>query len=193
MRRLHHERRAMKKVLVTQRLRLRAPQPGDEHAAHAGWAQDGEVLAYLGWRARTDLAHTRAQLDWDQARWLKRSAFTWMLLESGGAPLGMVQLVAQRLDAPTHHLRLGFLLARRHWGRGLMREAVAAVVSEAFAQDKVWRVDALCDVDNHASARLLRALGFAQEGVLRRHSLHPNVSDEPRDVALFARIRAAPA
>jgi hypothetical protein len=53
------------------------------------------------------------------ARQLKRSASTWRLLETGGqretAPLGMVQLVAQRLDAPTHHLRLGFLMARRHW------------------------------------------------------------------------------
>jgi RimJ/RimL family protein N-acetyltransferase len=53
----------------------------------------------------------------------------------------------------------------------------------------VWRIDALCDVDNHASARLLHALGFAHEGVLRRHSLHPNVSAEPRDVTVHARLR----
>lgn len=152
------------------------------------------MLAWLGWRPRTDLAQTRAQLEWDQARWLKRSAFTWMLVEpagpQGAAPVGMVQLVAQRLDAPPHHLRLGFLMARSHWGRGLMREAIAAVVDEGFAQDPVWRIDALCDIDNHASARLLRALDFVQEGVLRRHSLHPNAGDEPRDVAVFARVRA---
>jgi len=183
----------MNKLLLTRRLRLRAPRPGDELAADAHWARDGEVLAYLGWRPRLDLAQTRAQLEWEQARWLKRSAFTWMLVEAdgtqGSAPVGMVQLVAQRLDAPPHHLRLGFLLARAHWGRGLMREAVAAVVAEAFAQGHVWRVDALCDVDNHASARLLRALDFAHEGVLRRHAVHPNISDEPRDVALFALAR----
>jgi RimJ/RimL family protein N-acetyltransferase len=183
----------MRKVLRTPRLHLRAPQPGDEHAAHANWARDGEVLAWLGWRPRSELAQTRAQLDWDQARWLKRSAFTWMLVEpagtQGAAPVGMVQLVAQRLDAPPHHLRLGFLLARAHWGRGLMREAVAAVAAEAFEQSHVWRIDALCDVDNHASARLLRALGFVHEGILRRHSLHPNVSDEPRDVASYALAR----
>lgn len=179
----------MKRVLHTRRLRLRAPQPGDEHAAFAGWAQDPQVLRYLGWRPHTQLSETRQQLDWDQARWLKRTAFTWLLVEAQGAPIGMVQLVPQRFDGPPHHLRLGYLLARAQWRRGLMREAVAAVLAEAFAHGGVWRVDALCDVDNSASSRLLQSLGFEGEGVLRRHSLHPNVSAEPRDVSVHARLR----
>lgn len=187
----------MKRVLHTARLRLRAPQPGDEHAAFAGWAQDLDVLRYLGWRPHDGLAETRAQLGWDQARWLKRTAWTWLLVEqraaaagpAHGTPIGMVQLIPQRFDGPAHHLRLGYLLARAQWGRGLMREAVAAVLAEAFAQASVRRVDALCDVDNHASARLLQALRFAREGVLHQHSLHPNVSGEPRDVTLYAQLR----
>jgi len=179
----------MKRMLHTERLRLRAPQPGDERAAFEAWAQDREVLRYLGWRPHRSIDDTRAQLDWDQARWLKRSAWTWLLIEPRGAPIGLVQLVPQRFDAPPHHLRLGYLLARAHWGRGLMREAVTAVVDEAFAQDAVWRVDALCDVDNQASRRLLDSLGFAHEGMLRRHSLHPGVGDEPRDVTVHARLR----
>lgn len=181
----------MNRVLHTERLRLRAPQPGDEHAAFDGWARDPDVLRYLGWRPHSAVADTRAQLGWDQARWLKRSAWTWLLVEPRGAPIGLVQLVPQRLDVPPHHLRLGYLMARSHWGRGLMREALAAVIDEAFAQTPAWRIDALCDVENHASARLLHALGFAQEGVLRRHSVHPNLGAEPRDVTVHARLRAA--
>ena len=71
----------MKRVLLTERLRLRAPQPGDELAAFDGWARDLEVLRYLGWRPHRAIADTRAQLDWDQARWLKRSAWTWLLIQ----------------------------------------------------------------------------------------------------------------
>ena len=189
----------MNRVLLTERLRLRAPQPGDEQAAFDGWARDPDVLRFLGWRPHAAVADTRAQLDWDQARWLKRSAWTWLLVQQAaghttprlpkGTPIGLVQLVPQRFDGPAHHLRLGCLLTRSHWGQGLMREAVAAVLAEAFAQTPVWRIDALCDVDNRASARLFDALGFAQEGVLRRHSLHPNVGDEPRDVTVHARLR----
>lgn len=197
----------MKRVLLTERLRLRAPQPGDELAAFDGWARDPEVLRYLGWRPHRALADTRAQLDWDQARWLKRSAWTWLLIQQAtgrhtsaepgdsaphprGTAIGIVQLIPQRFDGPVHHLRLGCLLTRSRWGQGLMREAVSAVLAEAFEQASVWRVDALCDVDNHASARLFDALGFEHEGVLRRHSLHPNVGDEPRDVTVHARLRS---
>lgn len=66
------------------------------------------------------------------------------------------------------------------------------MLTEAFEQDSVWRVDALCDVDNPASARVLQAVGLVQEGILRRHSLHPNVSGSPRDVTVHARLRGLP-
>jgi ribosomal-protein-alanine N-acetyltransferase len=176
---------------------LRAPRPGDEHAAHARWARDPAVQRFLEWQPHEQLGQTRAQLEWDQARWLKGSAWTWLLVDRaahapGGPaaePFGMVQLVPQRLERPAHHLRLGYLLARSHWGRGLMREAVAAVLRQAYAQPAVWRVDALCDLDNVASQRVLEALGFEREGTLRRHSLHPNLGSEPRDVALYASVR----
>lgn len=53
----------MKRLLQGPRLVLRPPQPGDEHAAFAGWAQDAEVLRYLGWRPHEQLSQTRAQLE----------------------------------------------------------------------------------------------------------------------------------
>lgn len=181
----------MKRVLHTERLCLRAPQPGDEHAAFERWAQDPQVLRYLGWRPHAALADTRRQLDWEQARWLKRSAFTWLLVEPLDGPVGMVQLVPQRLDGPAHHLRLGYLIARTHQRRGLMAEALVAVLAHAFEAPGVWRVDALCDVDNTASQALLARLGLRCEGRLARHSLHPNLGERPRDVWVYAACRDA--
>lgn len=193
----------MDRHLRTPRLILRPPQPGDEHPAHARWAADPQVLRYLGWRPHASIEQTRQQLDWEQARWLKRSAWTWLLLARAGAPpgeaalpggpLGLVQLLPMRLDAPPHHLRLGFLLAALAQGRGLMAEAVRAVVAQAFAEPGVWRIDALCDVDNEASRRLLERLGFQCEGRLARHTLHPNIGTTPRDVWSYAMVREAPA
>jgi len=172
----------MKRQLHSARLLLRPPQPGDEQAVFHGWAQDLDVLRYLAWPPARDLAHT-------QARWLKHSAWTWLLMPHGGTPIGLVQLLPLQLDGPVHHLRLGYLLARAHWGQGLMQEAVQAALDAAWADPALCRIDALCDVDNPASARLLQRLGFEQEGRLRRHSRHPNVSESPRDVTLHARVR----
>lgn len=183
--------------LHTPRLWLRPPRPGDADAAHAGWAADPAVLRYLDWRPSATLAQTRTRLDWDAARWLKGSCWTWLLVERtvgavAPAPIGLVSLTPQQLDGPTHHLRLGYLLAPRHQRRGLMLEALQAVCAAAWLDPAVQRLDALCDVENTASARLLARLGWTCEGRLRRHSRHPNVSDLPRDVWLFATVRAAP-
>ncbi len=172
---------------------LRPPQAGDAEAVFQRWAADAQVLRWLGWRPHTHADQTRQQLAWDEARWLKKSAFTWMLLPAAERqPVGLVQLLPQQLDGRAHHLRLGFVLARGWQGRGLMRAAVACVGEQAFAEvPELWRIDALCDVDNRPSARLLEAAGYACEGRLARMLMHPNVSDTPRDVWLYARWRQA--
>jgi ribosomal-protein-alanine N-acetyltransferase len=75
---------------------------------------------------------------------------------------------------------LAFDLAQAHWGKGLMRQAVAAVIQWAFRQDQIDRVHAFVRVDNSRSERLLVRSGFVREGCLRsyrvcrgqRHDFH---------------------
>ncbi|MDO9313441.1 MAG: hypothetical protein Q7T97_02715 [Burkholderiaceae bacterium] len=47
----------------------------------------------------------------------------------------------------------------------------------------------MCDFENPASQRLLAQVGLVNEGRLVRHTLHPNASDQPRDVWLYAAVR----
>ena len=58
-----------------------------------------------------------------------------------------------------------------------------------MAQPLVFRISAVCDVENVGSARVLEKSGFVREGVLRRWMMHPNVSNEPRDCYSYARVR----
>jgi len=50
-------------------------------------------------------------------------------------------------------------------------------------------VQAFCDVDNLGSARVMENAGMQREGLLRRYVLHPNISDVPRDVYLYAVVK----
>ena len=70
-----------------------------------------------------------------------------------------------------------------------MTEVLAEVARWAMTQPDVWRIGAVCDVENRASARVMEKAGLTREGVLRRWLVHPNVSDEPRDCFSFARTR----
>jgi [ribosomal protein S5]-alanine N-acetyltransferase len=88
-----------------------------------------------------------------------------------------------------HRLDFGYVLSRPYWGRGLMTETLTAVVGWAMRQPSIWRISAVCDVDNPASARVMEKAGLQREGVLRRWILHPNAGSEPRDCFMYAKTR----
>lgn len=84
---------------------------------------------------------------------------------------------------------LAFDLARPHWGRGLMRQAVAAVIQWAFQQDRVDRVHAFVRVDNKRSESLLERVGFVREGRLRSYRL---CRGQPHDFHIYGLLRSDP-
>jgi ribosomal-protein-alanine N-acetyltransferase len=88
-----------------------------------------------------------------------------------------------------HITDIGYVLARAHWGKGLMTEAVRALTDAALGSPEICRVQASCDVDNRASARVLEKSGFSCEGRLERYTIHPNIAAEPRPCFLYARCR----
>lgn len=65
---------------------------------------------------------------------------------------------------------LGYALAARHQGQGLMSEAVRAATVFAFETLGLHRVEANYREDNARSARLLARLGFHIEGRRREAS-----------------------
>jgi len=58
-----------------------------------------------------------------------------------------------------------------------------------LAQPAMYRVWAVCDVDNTASARVMEKIGMMREGLMRRGVLHPNISSEPRDCWVYAKVK----
>jgi RimJ/RimL family protein N-acetyltransferase len=57
---------------------------------------------------------------------------------------------------------IGFLLAHDLHGRGLMREALEAVIAHLFATHPITRLTAESDPRNVASIALLQRLGFRE-------------------------------
>jgi ribosomal-protein-alanine N-acetyltransferase len=172
-------------ALATARLRLRAPVLDDAAAIFAEYAQDPEVTRYLTWQPHASVEVTREFLRRCAEAWRGDREFPWALtLRERDRAIGMLTLRAEG-----HRVNLGYALARPYWGRGLMTEAAAAVVQWALAQPDVYRVWAVCDVENAASARVLEKAGLEREGVLRRWIHHPGAGSTPRDCLCYARVR----
>ncbi|MGH7047615.1 MAG: GNAT family N-acetyltransferase [Stellaceae bacterium] len=167
----------------TERLVLRPIARSDALAIFSSYAQDPEIVRYLIWRPHRTLAETEAYV----ARCLSASASRTYAL-SGRTGRRLCGAFELRQPAP-HRLDCGYVLARPFWGSGLMTEALAEVVRWAVNDPGIWRIGAVCDIANLASARVMEKAGLEREGVLRRWLVHPNIGPEPRDCFSYARVR----
>jgi ribosomal-protein-alanine N-acetyltransferase len=170
---------------ATERLILRPIEAGDAGAIFTGYAQDPDVVRYLTFRPHRDLGDTETYIARCLATPVSRACTYALIGREHGALLGAFEL---RWLEP-HRLDCGYVLARPWWGRGLMTEALTAVAEWAMAQREIWRLGAVCDIDNLASARVMEKAGLRQEGILRRWIMHPNISAEPRDCLSYAITR----
>jgi ribosomal-protein-alanine N-acetyltransferase len=71
---------------------------------------------------------------------------------------------------PSFRGGLGYDLARDYWRQGIMTEALSAILQFGFEKLGLNRVEALVMLENTASVRLLRKLGFQEEGILREYA-----------------------
>jgi ribosomal-protein-alanine N-acetyltransferase len=74
-------------------------------------------------------------------------------------------------DRKVGSAELGYDLAPAHWGKGIMAEALRAILDYAFATMELNRVQVLVMPRNERSLRLAARLGFVREGVLRDHGV----------------------
>ena len=148
--------------LITKRLRLRQFRPGDVEGMHACFG-DLEAMRYWNFPACKATA--------DTARWVKALAkaksphewLGWAVAEKrGDRCLGMVNY--HHREPHNRRLEIGYILAPGQQGKGLMTEAMQAVLDHCFVQLGVHRVEALIHPDNAASIRLATRLGFRLEG-----------------------------
>jgi [ribosomal protein S5]-alanine N-acetyltransferase len=174
------------KNLSTDRLRLRVPTREDAEEMFVRYANDAEVSRYLSWTPHRSVRETAAFVERAIADRENGSSFSWLVYPLRRGPL-LGSIGCRNLGTT---LQLGYCLARDAWGRGIATEATLAFLTFAFVNENVWRVQAYCDVENPASARVLQKAGLELEGVLRRYMIMPNLGDMPRDVFCYAKVRA---
>ncbi|CAN6286840.1 unnamed protein product [Urochloa humidicola] len=85
---------------------------------------------------------------------------------------------------------LGYVLARAHWGKGVATAAVKRTVAAVFGEvEGLERVEALVDVANPASQRVLEKAGFTREAVLRKYGFKKGAV---HDMVMFSFIDTDP-
>ncbi|MEL6275803.1 MAG: GNAT family N-acetyltransferase [Bacteroidota bacterium] len=173
-------------LITTKRLYLRRPGMADAITIFERWGTDAEVAKYTSWRPHEKVDTLECWLGEIIPAWLDGTCYTYAIcLRGDDRPIGMIEANPEQ----GFRVLMGYVLARAYWNQGFMTEALQTFVDELFKQPTIHRVYAFCDIDNLASAAVMRKVGMQEEGILRKYFIHPNISEEPRDVLLLAKTR----
>lgn len=171
--------------LHTDRLYLRRPVESDAERIFARYGQDPRVCRYMSWTPHRSIDDTRTFLATIISDNAVRSRSAYLILSrENDELLGSVGGVIQDM-----RMQFGYCLAYDAWGKGYATEAARAFVAAAIQEPPIWRIQAFCDVENPASARVLEKAGLTLEGTLRRYLVMPNLGPMPRDMSCYAKVR----
>jgi len=174
------------KQFETKRLQLRKPLLSDAIPIFEQYAQDEEVTKFLIWQPHKNLKETNVFLQRCVNVWKEGTAFHWSIIRRSDQQfLGMIEIVG--IDHAGANV--GYVLAKKYWGKGYLPEALKAIIKWAFTEDEIFRVWAFCDVENVSSARVLEKSGMKREGILRRWIKISNLSEIPRDCYSYSIVK----
>lgn len=155
------------KRIETDRLILRRFSAEDAEVMYRNWASDPQVTKYLTWPAHETTEVTKAVLsDWVSA-YDNLDNYQWAIeLKDIAEPIGSISVVSHNDRVELAHI--GYCLGRQWWGKGIMTEALAAVMAFLFREVGLQRIESRHDPRNGGSGVVMRKCGMKFEGCLRR-------------------------
>jgi RimJ/RimL family protein N-acetyltransferase len=172
--------------IKSERLLLRVPMMEDALPIFELYAQDQEVTRYLTFEPHQSITDTKVFLKRCIKSWKNGTSFPWTIVRRIDKQLiGMIEIV----NIEHSGIQLGYVLAKNYWGNGYMTESVNKIIGWAFKQKDIYRVWAVCDIENTDSAKVLEKSGMQKEGILRRWANLPNFGKKPRDCYCYSIVK----
>ncbi|QHW32927.1 N-acetyltransferase [Paenibacillus rhizovicinus] len=174
-------------AIQTERLNLRQLQTKDAEDLYSFWA-DAKVTRYLDWDGPGSVEDSGQLIEsWNQA-YQERRLLPWGIsYRQQSELLGTITLMPTRgtFEESRYPLVMGYDLTPKQWNQGIMSEALNGVLDFTRRSLRPYRIQAEVSPENTASLKLLKKLGFQQEGVLRSYLMH-EVTHKLLDIAVMA-------
>ena len=171
-------------TLETPRLRLRKLSMRDAQDIF-DYSQDPQVARYVLWEAQTSLSEARSYIRFMLRKYRLGEPASWGIeWKETGRIIGTIGFMwIQRDNAAAE---VGYSLSRAYWNRGIMTEALRALLRYGFRSMNLNRIEAQHETDNPASGAVMRKCGMQREGTLRQRLLNKG---RFVDVELYAILR----
>ncbi|KAH1089459.1 hypothetical protein J1N35_016716 [Gossypium stocksii] len=142
------------------------------------WASDDEVTRYLRWNTITSREEALSYL---QKVAIPQTYRRSICLDDRS--IGYVSIKPGSGNDKSR-ARLGYAVSAEYWGQEIATAALKMAVANAFIEfHGLVRVEALVEVENVGSQRVLEKVGFLKEGLLRKYGF---CKGEIRDMIVYS-------
>ena len=149
-------------TIETNRLILRRATPRDAEAMFRNWASDAEVTKYLTWPTHQNIDITQMVVNSWVAEYEKADYYHWMIvLKEINEPIGSLLATTVGRAESAH---IGYCISKTWWHKGIVAEALQAVIAFLFEEVGYHRIEAMHDPNNPNSGRVMRKCGMKYEG-----------------------------
>ena len=175
--------------LETPRLSLAAVKANDFSEIFDSYGADIRVAKYMTWPCTGEIRHTEmftksAAKIWEGEK-LNPLRFDYSVrLKDGQRLIGVIGFTPDGISAS-----IGYNFAYDSWGKGFGFEAASGLTDYLLSRPEIYRVWATHHPENIGSGRVLEKCGFEREGYLKKQEMRPNVSNEPGDSVLWAKVK----
>ncbi|KAK7308036.1 hypothetical protein VNO77_41627 [Canavalia gladiata] len=146
------------------RISLRPFKPSDADDFFK-WASDDRVTRYLRWNSITSIEEALA--------YIEKVAMPHPWRKSICLYDRCIGYVSVKPETGDYRCKahVSYAVAAEYWGQGIVTEALKRAIPAAFEQfPQVLRLEALVELENKGSQKVLHKLGFVTEGVLRKYA-----------------------
>jgi RimJ/RimL family protein N-acetyltransferase len=170
---------------VTDRLLIRKPILNDAQEVFEKFAKCADATKYLTWTSHSHKDETEKLNKEGITHWDNGECFPFTIcLKDSEEIIGMLEASISDYKA-----EFGYVLAKAYWKKGYMSEALEPIKEALLQSDNIYRVWAVCDLENYGSKRVMEKIGMNYEGILKKWTLHPNVSRIPRDCFVYSIVK----
>ena len=153
--------------IETERLILRALESEDAENMFQNWSNDPKVTKFLTWPANKEIKMAEDILKIWKSQYEKSDFYQWGIVpKSFGEVIGTISVV--ELDERLKKVQIGYCIGQKWWNQGYTSEAFAAIISFLFEEVGVNRIEAMYDLRNPGSGKVMEKCGLQYEGTLRQ-------------------------
>lgn len=157
-------------IIESERLVLRQYTKSDAQSVFDNWACDPKVTKHLTWKPHANVAVTSGIIKAWIDNYKKSDYYDWAItLKDTGVAIGSINI--HNCEDRERRGEIGYCLSREYWNRGIMTEALQAVIGFGFKTVGFERIQATHHTDNPASGRVMQKAGMTHEGTLRKYNV----------------------